>query len=189
MKKTLPLVSMCLLTTACTTVERITSGLDDRDFTTPNFAAAWARAEKQNADAAAQRYLARWSPDAMWATDRAQRLPEAAYFQWPFDKVVRECITAIFPEVATASVVFRLDGSGRVVNSATDQPGFIEECVASKTRDLQVSAPPAAGFLLCHRYTRVSGDEFRTEGCGPRHWQAICTKVGTSTRCTSRFVD
>jgi len=190
MKKPLAVLAICVLMTACAAVDRITSALDDSDFTTPNFASAWARAEKQNAAPAAQRYLERWSPDAMWATDRPQRLADLAHVvQWPFDRAVRECITAIFPEVETASVVFRVDGGGITVNSVTDQPGFIEECVARKTRNLRVAPPPMSGFLLCHRYTRVSADEFRKEGCGPRRWQTVCGKRGTSMRCASRLVD
>lgn len=187
MLRLLSVLVIGLLLGACSTVERMNSAQEEADIIEPDFAQAWVRAERQNQSKSAQDYFERWSPDAMWATDRPTRVPEWLWMQWPFTKAVNECVTAIFPAVDSARMVFRIDSFGSTVRAVTDQTGFIEECVTRKTRGLRVPVPPASGFLLCHRYTRLSGSQYRLDGCGPKHWQSVCTLTGTSTSCKSKF--
>lgn len=172
---------------ACGTTGQISQQLENIVSGDPNFAQAWARAELQNEGEVAQRYIERYSPDAMWATNRPPRPSEWRWDAWPFNKAVAECVTAISPPVESASMVFKLDLNGVAVYSVTNRPGFIEDCVARKTEGLRAPSPPVSGFLLCHRYARVSDDTYKLEGCGPKRWQTLCTVKGTTTSCKSQF--
>ena len=163
---------LCAFLAGCATAERIVDGLDDSDFVTADFVKAWARAERQTADPMAQDYLAKRS-----------------YVQSPLDKIVHECTTNVFPEIETAAVVLRIDFSGVVVNSVTDQSGYIAECIPRKAHGLRMSPPPATGFLVCGRYTRLSASEYALAGCGPGHLRQICKRVGTITTCERQRAD
>lgn len=188
MTRLLIALPIAILLSSCATVERLHDNFEDADITESSFVQAWARAERQNADERAQRYIGQWSTDAMWATDRPQRyLPEWPWSRAPFYQAVSGCVTAIFPAVESASIVLRVDFAGYVVHSITDQTGYIEECVARKTRGLRVQPPPTSGFLLCQRYTRQPDDKYKLEGCGPQHWQTVCKQTGTMRSCQSRF--
>lgn len=145
------------------------------------------RAELQNEGEAAQRYIERYSPDAMWAANRPPRPSEWRGDTWPFSKAVAECITAILPPVESASVVFKLDLNGVAVYSVTNPPGFIEDRVARKTEGLRAPSPPVSVFFLRHRCARVSDDTYKLEGCGPKRWQTVCIVKGTVRSCQSQF--
>jgi hypothetical protein len=171
-----------MLLCGCASQEHILATHDEAGLTSPTFTQAWERAAHQNSGDPAIQYLYRWAPDIAWTRNRA-RLSEKPWMNWPGTKAVSECVTAIFPAIESAGMVFRIDIFGVTVDSITDQAGYLEECVARKSRGIRVPPPPFPGFLLCQRYTRLTDSEYKLEGCGPLRWSSICKRTGASVSC------
>ncbi len=168
---------ICLSLNGCIAIERAADKLIDDSLAQAGFAEAWARAERQNENPTSRHYV-----------NRPGFLP-MPYMPTPFNKAVAECITNVFPAIETAAVVFRLDGSGKVVESITNQSGYVADCVSRKAHGIGMPPPPTPGLLVCGRYTRLSESEYALEGCGPAHLRHVCKRIGTSVSCGSQRID
>lgn len=142
------------------------------------FAEAWQRAEQLHADAESQAYALRARAGNLWRDGGALRAVDA-----PGDKAMRECVTALIPTPSPVRLLFALDRQGNVTRASTDQTGYIAECLERKIVGGRMPAPPADGFLLCHRYEKLDADHWTMATCGPRPIVEACEQRGNSTTC------
>ncbi len=153
-----------------------------------DFDGAWERAERQTSRESTVAYLRHSAPDRLWTVERPKTANSIAVQNWPAEKAIRECVTAIFPQIEETHMVFRLSALGEVERAMTSQPGWVDDCVRRKVNGLFTAAPPHGNFYLCHKFKRLGDSRYQLEGCGDAFWRTECTVTGTVTRCRSEFL-
>lgn len=157
------------------------TGLYERRFAPvvplAGFDAVWRDAERQFTAAPARDYLQRYL-SGTWVDQGRHRM-----VQWPGDKGITECVTAMFPGPDRVRMAFQVDAEGVVQQAHTDQTGYVDECVKTKTVGQRVPAPPSAPFFLCTSYEKTGADRTLVSGCGPAPITQDCQRAGNRTTC------